>query len=996
MNTPPYARSGIYIKPENRGKFTSYANRHGESVQEAASRILGNKEDYPPYLVKRANFARNAAGWQKGQNGMEVEPPPSFSPLSFRKLDPLHNVEDINVDRKNYVLLNEAKTDLEDIKYEIGVLSKENSNDNANTILSLKNRLYQTEKDIASLEKSNPNAIKDAIIDSELFGYGSKHYEDPSIETIEGGFLPTVDYTHNEQDTEQALTDYADETRRDLMDIYRSKGFQRKLNNEFLRSRKDPFKDTSSPLSVIGNKMYRVANTPIASIPEWNKYGHAYYYPVLGSMSYEAGKGLQYDTSIKVNPYSKSVFVPGTLKSVLTEELEHASHIVAGGVDVNSIKGIQDMNITPYAYELIGDSVKAVNDIPNETHPTEVIAKKRALEIYLIDKGMLSPGQRFTPKHLQYVRDNYNSLPTNIQQLIDVTGGKEKRNNIMNIMNRIASNEQGGTMNYGRYGMQVSPYIQKGQNGMMAGYPPNDPIIQPYGYNQYSTAALFGTRPILSQGALEVSQQTLDNETPNRNYLSTTPLQSIPLGIQVIRKPVPVFDNVPHVTDRNESEITMPPNPAVSVLSKTGIMPALSFNPASIGNIVASNQVQRPIPIAEDVPHVMDRNEPEITVQQQQQQGGVPAYFDLIKTLDMGALLRNMVQGPPPSVQTPLTHFQRIKYDRGLFDTSRQQLRESGARSMYEARQQLGQAGDIQNLMLGLNAQQQQGLAQLGQQQREMDMQERLANQQIQAQEEQTQDQQVQQEAMLNYQIQQQAQMAKDQAVSTQLSNIKKDIREQTQYEIMKEAVDKQDARDEAYRKAQEQIGLAGTQMTLESMYQSLPQYQEGLKAKRRELLSSTGAGIMEQLRQDPNYSSIIPQEAMFSEQTTADLLALPERVRMAQDNLTGYQTDLQQNETQLKKYQAEMDAETDETKRATLQSQIDDIQGKLDVSRSNVQKMQEYYQSVSDEYKWKQEAQKRFNQQWDMSSISKAYDTEFRGTSPLFKTMEALSRYVQ
>lgn len=54
---------GIHIKKENRGKFTAAAERAGKSVQAYASQILANKGNYSPTLVKRANFARNAAKW---------------------------------------------------------------------------------------------------------------------------------------------------------------------------------------------------------------------------------------------------------------------------------------------------------------------------------------------------------------------------------------------------------------------------------------------------------------------------------------------------------------------------------------------------------------------------------------------------------------------------------------------------------------------------------------------------------------------------------------------------------------------------------------------------------------------------------------------------------------------------------------------------------------------------------------------------------------------
>lgn len=62
---PQMAEGGeIHIKPENKGKFTASADRAGMGVQEYARHILANKDDYSSTLVKRANFARNAAKWK--------------------------------------------------------------------------------------------------------------------------------------------------------------------------------------------------------------------------------------------------------------------------------------------------------------------------------------------------------------------------------------------------------------------------------------------------------------------------------------------------------------------------------------------------------------------------------------------------------------------------------------------------------------------------------------------------------------------------------------------------------------------------------------------------------------------------------------------------------------------------------------------------------------------------------------------------------------------
>ncbi len=54
----------IHIKKENRGKFTASAKRAGQSVQEHARSVLNNP-NATPLQKKRANFARNAAKWNK-------------------------------------------------------------------------------------------------------------------------------------------------------------------------------------------------------------------------------------------------------------------------------------------------------------------------------------------------------------------------------------------------------------------------------------------------------------------------------------------------------------------------------------------------------------------------------------------------------------------------------------------------------------------------------------------------------------------------------------------------------------------------------------------------------------------------------------------------------------------------------------------------------------------------------------------------------------------
>lgn len=59
----------INIKPSKKGTFTAAAKKHGKSVQEFASQVLDNKENYSPAMIKKAVFAKNAAGWKHGDGG---------------------------------------------------------------------------------------------------------------------------------------------------------------------------------------------------------------------------------------------------------------------------------------------------------------------------------------------------------------------------------------------------------------------------------------------------------------------------------------------------------------------------------------------------------------------------------------------------------------------------------------------------------------------------------------------------------------------------------------------------------------------------------------------------------------------------------------------------------------------------------------------------------------------------------------------------------------
>lgn len=71
---------GIYIQPSHRGRFTNWAESHHMGVQEAASHVMANKDNYSSSVVKMANFAKNAAGWKHEDGDYVLDGNPSNSP----------------------------------------------------------------------------------------------------------------------------------------------------------------------------------------------------------------------------------------------------------------------------------------------------------------------------------------------------------------------------------------------------------------------------------------------------------------------------------------------------------------------------------------------------------------------------------------------------------------------------------------------------------------------------------------------------------------------------------------------------------------------------------------------------------------------------------------------------------------------------------------------------------------------------------------------------
>jgi hypothetical protein len=178
---------------------------------------------------------------------------------------------------------------------------------------------------------------------------------------------------------------------------------------------------------------------------------------------------------------------------------------------------------------------------------------------------------------------------------------------------------------------------------------------------------------------------------------------------------------------------------------------------------------------------------------------GVPeAYFLGKSMLDATALINNMVQPQPPSLQMKIPHYERLRLDPTPYDAMRSQMRDQGTQAYRLQRENISQASDLMKGLAAVTSGTQQGLMQVGMQQAGAEQQIQGINQQISMQEQQQQTQMLNQETATNYQIQAQAQQYKDQMVSAQLARLGDTAGAYAKYVNMKDIVSKQDAVNKA------------------------------------------------------------------------------------------------------------------------------------------------------------------------------------------------------
>jgi len=214
----------------------------------------------------------------------------------------------------------------------------------------------------------------------------------------------------------------------------------------------------------------------------------------------------------------------------------------------------------------------------------------------------------------------------------------------------------------------------------------------------------------------------------------------------------------------------------------------------SISNIIDINSYNLPNIVKKPEYNFGQKDITEEQTQTPKNKFGTPESYFLGKSLlDATALMNNMVQPQPPSLQMKIPHYERMRLDPTQYDAARSDIRGQGTQAYRMSRENMSQASDLMKGLSAITSGTQQNLMNVGVQQAAAQDQINKTNQEISAQEQSQQTQILNQETATNYQIQAQAQQFKDQMISQQLSNLTGTAGAYAKYAAIKEYVNKQD-----------------------------------------------------------------------------------------------------------------------------------------------------------------------------------------------------------
>lgn len=313
--------------------------------------------------------------------------------------------------------------------------------------------------------------------------------------------------------------------------------------------------------------------------------------------------------------------------------------------------------------------------------------------------------------------------------------------------------------------MEVPPLPPNTDNVMRSQYGIPSGVTFSQGKTMQTFGQPQGTAPIVETTA-PTDNTALSGQTTTVPVTNPYPQQTPQYSI--IDETMKSLDELPvEITYDTPQAGTMPPMPT-GMLSNT---PIPTVTPGQLPVTNAFPTAQGPLPGTQDRQGTPTVTGQPTTEEEQKRQFSPEDYYGLKGILDMGALMNNIIQAPPPSLQFQMPHFERMRMDRTPFEQMRTEVQQTGRESYRGLREGISQASDLMKGLAAVTSGTQENMANIGSQEAQQKLQVEQTNQQIAMQENQQQSATINQEAQTNYQIQQQAQMFKDQMINEQMAN---------------------------------------------------------------------------------------------------------------------------------------------------------------------------------------------------------------------------------
>ena len=212
-------------------------------------------------------------------------------------------------------------------------------------------------------------------------------------------------------------------------------------------------------------------------------------------------------------------------------------------------------------------------------------------------------------------------------------------------------------------------------------------------------------------------------------------------------------------------------------------------------------------------------------------------YHSLMLGTDIGMLINNLRQQPPPRQDFSRTGLSRVDVDLTPYDLQRSKFQEIANRSFRKGRESLGQASDMMKMTQGLAVKGQEALRDVGSAESQAINKERLANIDISNKEQMINDQQRDKEMQTNYGLMAQFYNQRSDAISKSIGAIKQDFRNMADYDIKKDYIDRTERLSREQAKRQDAISAIVALKDLAPNLESDPLYRKQVSEKQTAIL---------------------------------------------------------------------------------------------------------------------------------------------------------------